>query len=126
MSSRIGVAVAHSFLLRPDEFFFCIECIVVNVLFSWFFDLDVHFHNLHIKQRPCRLTIIKGCNPHRTVEKLHSQLEKQASTELHLVKGFTGFTIDSHVHSGNKEVLVDRSIEPRSNGGTIFPSLSRL
>lgn len=31
------------------------------------------------------------------------------------------FAINSHVHTGNKEILVNRCIQTRSNSCTIFP-----
>ena len=43
----------------------------------------------------------------------------------HLIMSLVRFTINSHVHTGNEEMLVNRCIQTRSNSCAIFPWFSR-
>ena len=43
----------------------------------------------------------------------------------HLIMSLVRFTINSHVHTGNEEMLVNRCIQTRSNSCTIFPWFPR-
>lgn len=50
VASSGRVAVAHRLQLRSQNLFFSVECVIVNIVFPWIFDPNIHLNHLRRKR----------------------------------------------------------------------------